>query len=705
MRTISSNRLASACLLLVLIGTAIVIGVPQFRWRVRVILLSITGQVPDLPLHDIILFMLPHSEQSIARLIDTHNPYAVIRNPRSSAADVDEGGRLFRSECAVCHAPDGTGSATAPALFGREFKHGASDWAIFRTIRYGVTNTAMVAHPSHETQLWQLVAYIRSLEAFRRPSGQTSSVDPSRIFSAVSYEELRAIGGPSNDWLTYSGSYSSIRHSALKQFDPSNVDHLAVRWIYQFPGRPVTIEASPLVRQGVMFVTSPPARAMALDAATGRLLWSYEHALPGDAVGGQAGIQNRGMAILGDKVFLGTGDAHLVALSAKTGALLWKTEVANYKDGFCITGAPLAYRDLVVTGVCTRHILRGFIAAYDANTGKERWRFYTIPRPGEAGNDTWAGDSWRNGGGPTWMTGSYDAQEDLLYWGVGNPKPDYDPAARRGDNLYTNSVVALRGSNGKLVWYFQFTPADDHDWDAAQIPILADATTGHGPEKRLLWANRNGFYYVLNRVSGRFLTATSFAKTTWADGVDAKGRPLLHIDSSPLHKGVVIYPGNTGATNWWSPSFDPAANRIFVPVIEQGMVYFPSERTGADNMSSAENWPTGLGMSLYTAVRALDASTGKLVWEYRRAPRANDNAIAGLLSTESGVLFGGDQSTLFALNSQTGTLLWSFATGGKIVAAPVTYSVKGQQFVVIAAGSDLLAFALKDARSASKLPR
>jgi alcohol dehydrogenase (cytochrome c) len=296
------------------------------------------------------------------------------------------------------------------------------------------------------------------------------------------------------------------------------------------------------------------------------------------------------------------------------------------------------------------------------------------------------------------MTGSYDAQEDLLYWGVGNPKPDYDNAARRGDNLYTNSVVALRGSDGKLVWYFQFTPADDHDWDAAQIPILADAKSPQGPEKRLLWANRNGFYYVLNRVSGRFLTATPFAKTTWADGVDATGRPLLHVDSSPLHKGVVIYPGNTGATNWWSPSFDPAANRVFVPVIEQGMVYFPSERTAADKTSASESWPTGLGMSLYTAVRALDASTGKLVWEYRRAPRAEDNAIAGVLSTESGVLFGGDQSTFFALNSQTGTLLWSFATGGIFAAAPVTYSVKGQQFVAIAAGSDLLAFALKDAR-------
>lgn len=313
----------------------------------------------------------------------------------------------------------------------------------------------------------------------------------------------------------------------------------------------------------------------------------------------------------------------------------------------------------------------------------------TIPKPGEPGGETWAGNSGREGGAPTWLTGSYDPELDLLIWGVGNPKPVFDAAARRGDNLYTNSAVALRGSSGALVWHFQFTPADDHDWDANQIPVLADQKTAQGTEKRVLWANRNGFYYVLDRVSGKYLTAAPFAHETWTDSLDPQGRPKPLSDSSRQREGFVLYPGSVGATNWWSPSFDPALNLMFVPVLEQGMVYFTS--------GPSPPAPVG-GRAFYTAVRALDAFTGRQVWEYRREPRQVNNVMGGVLSTNGGIVFGGDQGTFFALDSRTGKPLWSVDTDGAIRAAPVTFLAAGEQFVAIAAGRNLLTFALPKSR-------
>src|SRR3989441_9908389 len=348
---------------------------------------------------------------------------------------------------------------------------------------------------------------------------------------------------------------------------------------------------------------------------------------------------------------LWTVDARLVALSAATGALQWEVTVADDPKRYAISAAPLAYRDLVVTGVATPDMVRGgqgFIAAYDANSGKERWRFVTIPKPGEPGSETWAGSSWREGGAPTWLTGSYDPELDLLIWAVGNPKPDYDAAARRGDNLNSNSAVALRGSTGELVWHFQFTPADDHDWDANQIPVLADRKGVHRTEKRLLWANRNGFYYVLDRVSGKYLNAAPFVHQTWTDGLDPQGRPKPLSNSSRNREGFILYPGYGGATNWWSPSLDPALNLMFVPVLERGMVYFTSSH------------PTAIsGRPFYTAVRALDAWTGRKVWEYRRQPRLDHPEMGGVLSTRGGIVFGGDQGTFFALGSRTGAPLCS----------------------------------------------
>jgi alcohol dehydrogenase (cytochrome c) len=662
-----------------------VITVPRLRWRAHVVLLHVTGQIPDIELKEMLAYMMPGSDQWMEPLIERRNPYAVIHNFRTTPTDIVAGAQLFRSRCAGCHAPDGSGGPGGPPLSGRKYKNGESDWAVYRTIRLGIPKTTMAGHALPDTELWQLVAYLRSIDK----SGNAVKVEnPAATAAAgvnVPYKELVAIREPSEDWLTYSGSYSSVRHTVLNQIDRSNVDRLAVRWIHQFKGESGDLQTTPLVRNGVMFVTVESRRVLALNASDGKQIWSYEHKLSKDTRGTEFGtMQNRGVAILNNKVFFGTADARLIALSAATGAVQWETKVSDDLERYYITSAPLAYRDLVVTGVGTRVGGRGFVVAYDANTGKERWRFIAIPGPGEFGNDTWAGDSWREGGAPTWLTGSYDPELDLLIWGAGNPKPDYDTAARKGDNLYSNSVVALQGSTGKLVWHFQFTPADERDWDSNQIPVLADFKSAKGVEKRVLWANRNGFYYVLDRVSGKYLNATPYVQQTWTDGLDPAGRPKPLSNASRNREGFLLYPGNVGGTNWWSPSFDPALSLFFVQVLEQGMVYF----------TSFASPPKASGRSFYTAVRALNASTGAMVWEYRREPRLTDNIMGGLLSTKTGLVFGGDLGTFFALDSSTGKPLWSIETGGRIMAAPISYSLDGEQFVAIVAGRSLLAVSL-----------
>jgi alcohol dehydrogenase (cytochrome c) len=535
--------------------------------------------------------------------------------------------------------------------------------------------------PLTTAQRWQVISYLRFIDIPDRSQDSAAARPEPRPVPA---HELAGVRAPGADWLTYSGELRSSRHSELSQINRDSVGALATRWVHQFAGQPV-LEVSPLVRDGVMFVSVPPCSVQALDARDGELLWSWSCTLLNDSASEIGGTVNRGVALLEDKVFVATWDARLVALSAATGKEIWRTTVDPDPKTYYISAAPLAFGDVVVTGVATREVGRAFVAAYDAATGAERWRFLAIPGPGERGNDTWSGDSWKTGGAPTWLTGSYDADLDLLYWGVGNPKPDYDTAGRSGDNLYTNSVVALRGKTGELVWHFQFTPADDKDWDANQIPIIADHRMSDGTvQKLLLWANRNGFYYTFDRESGKLLTAVPFVQQNWASGLDPNGRPIKTERADHGAQGELLFPGNVGGTSWWSPTYDAAAELMIVPVLEQGMVYF----------SSLQSPPRGSGKAFYTAVRALDASTGRRVWEYKRTPRFVDNHIGGLTSTAGGLVFGGDQSTFFALDAASGAELWSVRTGGSIVAAPVTYSVDGEQQVAIAAGGDLFAFAL-----------
>ncbi|HVC29740.1 MAG TPA: PQQ-binding-like beta-propeller repeat protein [Steroidobacteraceae bacterium] len=656
--------------------------VPQLRWRARVFALEVTGRIPDLGMTNLLLMLMPGSGQTaLASLVDTRNPYVAITVPPLSAAENAAGVKLFAEHCAGCHAPDATGGPSAPALVGRPLAHGATPWAMYRTIRYGVPGTGMPAHPLERRQLWELVSYVRSLRALTtKPQSAAEAAQLDAV--EVPYAELAQAAYAGNDWLTYGGSYGSDRFSTLTQINTRNVSKLALRWLYPFPGNRWKIECSPLVRGGIMYVTGPDGQVMALDALTGVKLWEHDH--PFKLLGkGEGPVgQNRGVALLGNRVFAATWNSTLTALSAATGKVLWERRVGPY-PGTWISAAPLAYRNLVVVGVATpTGEGRGYLAAYDVRTGALRWRFMTIPGPGHPGHDTWRGESWRVGGAGPWMTGSYDPASDVLYWGVGGARPDFDPSTREGADLYSDSLVAIRGTTGKLLWYFQSTPGDAHDWDAVQVPLIADHMVDGQDDRRLLWANRNGFYYVINRATGAFVHGVPFVRENWASGLDTTGQPILAPTSRSV-RGHVVFPSANGATNWWPPSYDPDLGLTFIPVLEQGMTFFPTH----DSLPRAE-------LSFRTAVRAVDAYTGRLVWQHPETQRAGDFTVSGMLSTRGGLVFGAADNQFFALDARSGKPLWSVGAGGTTFAAPVTFAVGGRQLVSVVVGRSLLTFAL-----------
>jgi len=672
------------------LASIVVLVLPVFRWRAQTLWLELTGRLPDIGFGDLMVMMLPGSGQTkLSRLPGTRNPYPVIQLPPLSPLQKAAGAALYANQCAGCHAPDGTGGPGAPALAGRILERGDTPWALYRTIRDGVPGTGMPPHPLSRRQLWELVSYVSSLRVpaneTQVPAGMAAKLDAVEVSPA----ELARTTAAGADWLTYGGAYTSNRFSTLTGINTANVSKLALRWLYAFPGNRWKIECSPLERNGILYVTGPEGEVMALDALTGTRLWEHDH--PFKLEGGGEGPlgQNRGVALLGKRVFVATWDSTLTALSAATGRVLWEQRVGPY-PGTWISGAPLAYRDLVVIGVTTpTGEGRGYIAAYDVRTGALRWRFFSIPDPGQPGHDTWEGDSWRTGGAGPWMTGSYDPVRDLLYWGVGGPRPDFDATTRRGDNLYSNSMIALRGSTGKLLWYFQSTPADTHDWDSVQVPLIADRTVDGHDEQRLLWANRNGFYYVLDRLTGAFIRGVPFVRENWATGLDARGRPILApVSTNP--RGHEVFPSARGGTNWWPPSYDPDLGLTFIPTLEQGMTFFPT----LYSLPSSE-------VSFYTAIRAVDAYSGKLVWEHRERERTGDSTVSGLLSTHGGLVFAAADGQFFALDARSGQTLWTVGAGGSTYAAPVTFSVSGEQFVSVVIGRSLLTFALPPGAAAA----
>ncbi len=512
------------------------------------------------------------------------------------------------------------------------------------------------------------------------------------LLAQAPYERILRTQAEPGNWLTYSGTYSGQRYSPLAQITAANVSRLRPVWVYQTQDLN-KFETSPLVVDGIVYISETPSGAAALDARTGRPLWQFRRNLPVD-IRPCCGRVNRGLAILGDTLYMGTLDGRLVALDARTGRLRWDVLVADHRGGYAITVAPLALKDKVIVGVAGgEYGVRGFLDAYDAVTGRRAWRFWTVPGPGEPGNETWSGDSWKSGAATTWVTGSYDPELDLVYWGTGNPGPDYNGDVRLGDNLYSDSVVALDAASGRLRWYFQFTPHDVHDWDSNQVPVLVDATVRGRPRKLLLTANRNGFYYVLDRTNGEFLVGTAYAKQNWARGLDARGRPILLPDMDPTPQGRAAYPGMHGGTNWFSPSYSPATGLFYVATREEGITFYKADVPYQPGRPFFAGGIGGIpGVEPTGSVRALEALTGKLAWEFPlRSP-----PWGGLMATAGGVVFGGSsEGLLFALDARTGKPLWRFPAGGAVFANPVTFLDRGKQHVAVAAGNALFAFALE----------
>lgn len=524
------------------------------------------------------------------------------------------------------------------------------------------------------------------------------------LCAQVDQERLNQAGSEPANWLTYNGTYFSQHFSGLTGINRYNVDELELQWVYQASSTD-KFQATPLVVDGLMYLTEPPNKLVALDPTTGREFWIYEHELP-ERIYPCCGRVNRGAAIWGDTLYWGTLDAKLLAVDAKTGRKVWETTVVeDYEKGYSLTVAPLMIKDKVIVGTAGGEFgIRGYLAAYDAATGEEAWRFYTIPGPGEPGHETWENDAWKTGGGSIWLTGSYDPELNLTYWGVGNPAPDWNPDVRPGDNLYTDSVIALDPDTGKLKWHFQFTPHDEWDWDAVQIPVLADMEWEGEQRKLMLWGNRNGFFYVLDRETGEFLLGKPFVKQTWAAGLDEDGRPVKIPGRGPSREGTKTWPGVQGGTNWYAPSFSPLTKLFYLPVWEgYYSVYYKWDQEyepGTRYLGGAPRSPVAATVRRrfmtyteddgYGALRALNPLTGDMAWEFSMT----DVTDSGVLSTASNVLFSGSrEGHFYALDATDGTLLWQRYLGGQIAASPITYEAGGRQYVTIASGHAVFTFA------------
>ena len=513
----------------------------------------------------------------------------------------------------------------------------------------------------------------------------------------VPYDRILHARSEPKNWLTYGGSYTSQQYSPLKQINASNIAQLKVAWIYQ-PRQPVAnLESSPIVADGVMYITEPPSTVTALDVRTGLKLWSWSATLPEHVVSIGLYATSRGVAVLGDTVYVGTADAHLVALDAKNGAVRWNVHVADNAMGYAMTGPPLALKDKIIMGVGgSEAAVRGFLDAYDAKTGKRLWRFWTTPRPGEPGAETWGPGAYESAGATTWNNGSYDPDLNLVYWGTGNPAPDFNDDERPGDNLYTCSVVALDADTGKLKWYFQFSPHENHDWDSDEPAVLFNATIAGKPRKLMGFANRNGFYYVLDRTNGKFITAQPFVKQTWAKELDANGRPIPAPNQEPtLGAGTLVYPSITGGVDWTSPSYSPDTGLFYVSAHETGAYFIKG--TGKIEPGPPKGIVGGggiralVGEQSYGAIRALEGTTGKRVWEFKLL----SPAWVPVLSTAGGLVFSGsDEGNFFALDAATGKPLWEFFMGHSARSNPISYEVDGKQYIFITAGNAYLAFTL-----------
>jgi alcohol dehydrogenase (cytochrome c) len=630
----------------------------------------------------------------------------------------DAGGRSFETRCAVCHGGDGNGSDRAPSLL--DFIAGNSDQHIAALIRAGVR--AMPPHDIGDPEMAQLLAFLHQL----RPPGGTVAAAPQRrtvpldggeplqgkILDETNFNlALAADDGrihllertadgyreppvlPKADWPRYDGSFTSNRHSALDQINAANVRRLALQWMFAVDGAP-RLEATPVVVDGIMYVTAVNA-VFALDARSGRQLWAYRRPRTQGLLGEAAGGANRGVGIGGGRVVALTDNAHLIALDAGSGRLIWDVAMTDWPESqYSASAAPLVIGKHVVTGVAGgEEGARGFVASYDLEDGRREWQFWTIPKPGERLSDTWVGHALEHGCGATWMSGSYDPDLDLVYWAVGNPCPDFNGAERKGSNLYTDSVLALKPDSGALQWYFQFTPHDTHDYDAAEPLVLVDDVHAGRPRRLLVQANRNGFFFVLDRTDGKFLSATPFvSKVTWASGYTQAGAPIPRSDGEPTPEGNLACPA--AGTNWMSASYDPRLQLFYFSVSDRCGI----TRLRPEPFEMGKRYFNGTGSAVpggTRSVRALDIRSGRTVWDYEQVGTGRSSS--GTLSTQGGLVFFGEDSGVFtALDARTGKPLWHFSANNQYRASPMTYMVGGKQFVCIASAAGYLAFALAD---------
>jgi PQQ-dependent dehydrogenase (methanol/ethanol family) len=679
----------------------------------------------------------PATIQSLVAYVRSLNATAFDFAP---VGDVDAGQKIFfgSGHCGDCHMVMGQGGVNGPDLSdaGRQsslddLKRAVQDPAARRLPNYAVVDVAMPdgstlrgfarGQGTHDLQLQTFDGQLHLLREGEYTSVTTEPASympaftgtPDDLRDLIAYlarlggvpvgpatapqqaptpADMDAIVNPKpGDWPTYAGNLNGNRFSPLDQINASNVSQLQPAWSYTIPF--FGLETTPLVKDGVMYVTGPN-QIYALDARTGRQIWAYtrprttEGTIAGDAARGA----NRGVALLGDRVFFITDNAHLICLHRLTGALLWDEYLPPDKpEHYGGTSAPLVVGNLVIAGVSGGDEgIRGFISAYDAATGNLVWRFWTVPRPGDPGYETWKGSAYALGGGSTWMSGSYDAETNVLYWAVGNPYPDTDGDDRGGDNLYTNSDLALDPKTGKLLWYFQFTPHDLHDWDATEPLVLIDAPFQGQPRKLLLHANRNGFYYVLDRTTGKMLLATPFAKKlNWASGIAADGRPILLPANDTSVEGVKTCPAVRGATNWYSTAYNPATGLYYVMTVEDCTVYHKAQNGGYGRYNDPSDPPMKF-------LRAIEIDTGKFAWEVPLIGPVESN-YSGVVATAGDLVFFGETSGGFAaVEAKTGKSLWHFETNQAFHASPMTYMVDGRQYVAIASGANILSFALPE---------
>ncbi|HTM23557.1 MAG TPA: PQQ-binding-like beta-propeller repeat protein [Vicinamibacterales bacterium] len=635
-------------------------------------------------------------------------------------APAESGRKIFTEQCALCHGVDAAGGTVAATILPRIAA--LDDAALESAIRNGVPARGMPAFALKPSELTAVVAYLRALripasrgrrdrlELLHAETTTGEAIDGLVIRQSFEDLQLRLANGSirlfrragdrlrpvtsDTDWPGYDGAERGYRSTTLTGIGPANVGQLAPRWIFTVADTS-PLETTPIVSDGIMFVTSGN-QCYALDAGTGRQIWRFSRPLTKGLVGNAAGGINRGAAVDRAHVYMTTDHAHLLALDRNTGEVAWETVMADARENYSATGAPLLAGGLVVAGVAGGDGgARGFLAAYDPNTGREAWRFWTTPAPGEPGASTWEGPALQHPGGPTWLTGSYDPELETLYWTTGNPGSDLNGDLRTGDNLYADSLLALDVHTGRLKWYYQFTPHNVWDWDGQAPLALIDARWVGQPRKLVVQANRNGFFYVLDRTNGELLLGRPFAaKLTWAEGIGVDGRPIRRPGQEPTAEGTRVCPSLIGATNWWSTSYLPQTGLYYVQTLESCGIFTKRE----------DEWTTGrvyMGGGTSNApdvrpqkiLRAIDIRDGRVAWAL---PQIGDGSTrSGTLATASGlVFFGEDSGALMAVDASSGKPLWHFQTSQMLRASPMTYSFDGRQYVAIAAGPNILAFAL-----------